>query len=127
MLQLLDYNKILDTGFQILVEDLKADRTRVTQTDLHVPLKKERILMNEAMEKLQLRTFCFDGIYDITQLISEYGCPYESFVNNAFSSPEQYARSYTIILLHCRCWKSLQLQYTSGQRSERIESSNSSI
>lgn len=50
--------------------------------------------MNEAMEKLQLRTFCFiDGIYDITQLISEYGCPYESFVNNAFSSPEQYAEA----------------------------------
>lgn len=93
MLQLLDYNKILDTGFQILVEDLKADKNR-TETDLHVPLKKERILMNEAMEKLQLRTFCFiDGIYDITQLISEYGCPYESFVNNAFSSPEQYAEA----------------------------------
>ncbi|CAG86798.2 DEHA2D04422p [Debaryomyces hansenii CBS767] len=93
MLQLLDYNKILDTGFQILVEDSKADKNR-TETDLHVPSKKERILMNEAMEKLQLRTFCFiDGIYDITQLISEYGCPYESFVNNAFSSPEQYAEA----------------------------------
>lgn len=93
MLQLLDYNKILDTGFQILVEDLKADKSR-TETDLHVPLKKERILMNEAMEKLQLRTFYFiDGIYDIVQLISEYGGPYEGFVNTAFSSPEQYGEA----------------------------------
>lgn len=93
MLQLLDYNKILDTGFRILVEDLKADK-KPTETGLHVPLKEERTLMNEAMEKLQLRTFCFiDGIYDIVQLISEYGGPYESFVNNAFSSPEQYAEA----------------------------------
>ncbi|CUM57362.1 unnamed protein product [Debaryomyces tyrocola] len=93
MLQLLDYNRILDTGFRILVEDLKADK-KPTETGLHVPLKEERTLMNEAMEKLQLRTFCFiDGIYDIVQLISEYGGPYESFVNNAFSSPEQYAEA----------------------------------
>lgn len=93
MLQLLDYNRILDTGFRILVEDLKADK-KPTETGLHVPLKEERTLMNEAMEKLQLRTFCFiDGIYDIVQLIGEYGGPYESFVNNAFSSPEQYAEA----------------------------------
>ena len=93
MLQLLDYNKILDAGFQILVEDLEDDEKR-TESDLHVPSEKERTLMNEAMQKLQLRTFCFiDGIYDIVQLISEYGGPYEDFVNNAFSSSKQYAEA----------------------------------
>ncbi|CUM56508.1 Kynurenine formamidase [Debaryomyces fabryi] len=96
MLQLLDYNKVLDSGFRKLQDDLKDDKASAIRegVDLNVPLEKERTLLNETMENLQLKTFCFiDGIYDVVQLVDEYGSPYESFINDAFSSPEQYSEA----------------------------------
>lgn len=96
MLQLLDYNKILDCGFLKLQTDLEDGKCSAISEGayLHVPLDKERTLLNKTMENLQLKTFVFlDGIYDVVQLIDEYGDAYESFIKDAFSSPEQYSEA----------------------------------
>lgn len=95
MLQLLNYDEILDLGIRILSDDITADKNAdVGERTTLLPLNEQRTALTKTLASLQLRKLYFiDGIYDMVQLVSEYGGPYESFVNNAFTSRRQYAEA----------------------------------
>lgn len=70
LLQVLNYKEIIERG------NLSQDEIRVP--DL----------------KLDLRTMVFvDGIFDVMDLIAEYGAPYKLFVDLAFESEEHYSEA----------------------------------
>ncbi|KAM9927500.1 hypothetical protein OXX80_010271 [Metschnikowia pulcherrima] len=72
-LQLLNYKQILEAGYEHLQE----------KVDFSIPDLK-----------IELDTIFFiDGIYDIADLVAEYGPPYQAFVDRAFVSRKQYAEA----------------------------------
>lgn len=81
-LQLLDYDRLIRTG----IEELEISGLKTLPVDLGGIMK--------ALVKLTVDTVVLlDGIFDIPDLIREYGEPYERFVGLAFVSAEHYTEA----------------------------------
>lgn len=81
-LQLLSYDKLIRAG----IENLERCVCKTLPIDLGGIMK--------GLQQLSIDTLVLvDGIFDIPDMISEYGEPYERFVGLAFVSPEHYTEA----------------------------------
>lgn len=94
LLQLLNYKQIIISGFEEL-KDVKFDKNGELITGLNDANFEDLLKLPELDISLE-HLFFIDGIYDVVDLVAEYGGPYERFVDRAFVSRKQYKEAVQI-------------------------------
>lgn len=93
IMQLLSYEKILEDGCRICQEDIST-KDYVNARIAHFPTEEQLKRLKRSLDTIRLGTLYFiDGIYDMVELIIEYGDSYKSFVDQAFTSTKSYTEA----------------------------------